>query len=137
MTFFVFTIGWIFLISLQTYNQYGLFKLELSYFHGKDINARIERVQKSIYTFAQRCKYLLPGKHRAKIITDYSLGKDYKFIVLSYYLFPIDVRGIYKEKEIDCLIVFDKEVSEKEILKDYNIIYRQTKNRFLAIKKDK
>lgn len=95
-------------------------------FHNKSLFEKYEALNLSYpYAFVQFCQKNLKGYHRAGLITDLDLTKDpgmYLHRFLAYHLYPIDIRGVHRQKSEDVLIVFDKKNAAQSLPAGYQMI---------------
>ena len=92
-----------------------------------------------VYLLPKHTKSLLPGYHRAKLITDLDMTKDPGALYqreLSYFLYPIDIRNIYSKKPFDTVLIFFKENVENHIPDGYQLHHIFNDKNIIAIKKD-
>lgn len=107
-----------------------------------------------IYTFSQFCHKRLPGKHKARLITDINVhdttGAN-THIALAYNLFPITIQYNPRQKlimpdyttddpaldPIEVLIVYQKKDPKNSVPQGFHIVGYFDKNSLLAVKKRK
>ncbi len=123
-------------LILQLSGRLIYFNKEYPYYTSQNINQRYLPYLRPLYRFAEDCRHRLPGKHQGTFLTGMDMSQEVpgKFIyeVLSYYLYPIDIRDV-REEDKDCLVVFAKDNPSKNVPKGYRIILKE-KNNLLAIK---
>ena len=122
-------------VLFQTIGQFSFFTKESNAVSLQEINP----IQKQISQFAQFCQQLIPGEHRARLITGLDLSKDPGMIMrnaLAYYLYPIDIRKIRKKDPVDYLIIFAKKDARKNVPENYIILGEYDSSNILAVKRN-
>jgi len=132
------TVMLICLASIQTVNRAQIFYAEINVFSGLSTKAK-EAFIHPAHDFAQYCVDVLPGRHRCEFITDVDLTINrYLFYQrqLAYFLFPvIDIRDIYYDKPVDCLIIVKKN-ADQNVPQGFEIRGLLDSHHVIAVRKD-
>jgi len=123
-------------LSSQTSALFNLWLRRRAIYDGLTLEQRLHKLHTIFYEYAQECKRVLPGYHKATLITDMNMDEDpgmYYNRVLSYLLFPIDIIN-FRQGPQECLVIFDKENPRAFVPPHYRIIFYYGDKCLLAVK---
>ena len=124
------------IISFQTTNQFFYFAKDIKNNQNKNLPNRLAKPERTIYFFAESVKHTLPQKSSAELITDMDINKEpgmYYHRLLSYYLYPVDIRRIRKQP-LDYLILFEKNDAPQHVLRNYKTLVQLSPTSLIAQK---
>ena len=125
-------------LALQTINQAIILKIEHKHYASKPPEKRYHSSVKPLYDSGTFFKKIFPGPHSAKLISDMNIKKDpgmFLYSAFSYYLYPIDIRGV-RQEPYDSAIVIKKKDPLDSIPKDFRVIGVVDEKYFLAVKRN-
>jgi hypothetical protein len=111
--------------------------LELAQYSGKTADQKYSEILKAIYFLPKQTKALLPGYHKAILITDLDLTKDPGMLYhrqLAYFLYPIDIRDIHRHEIPDLILIFFKRDAISHIPNGYTPYHIFNTENLIAVK---
>ena len=120
------------LLLMQAVSHGRYFFYEYLFYEDQTTSQKYTKIYLNLFRFPNFCKEILPGKHAAELRTDLDIREDdifYYHIVLSYFLYPIDMKPNMRQKDYrldnpepaDCLLVFWKSNPMNIIPPDFKV----------------